>query len=153
MKWLMLAVFIVISFVPALAGGRSMPGEWYQALRKPSFNPPAWVFGPVWTLLYASMGVAAWMVWRAAGNWRAASLPLSVFALQLVFNGLWSWLFFGLHRPDLALLDILALWLAILGTIVVFWQKSPAAGALLFPYLAWVSFAAILNAALWHLNR
>jgi len=146
-----LLVSILVSFVPAAVGGRFLPGEWYRALDKPPWTPPGWVFGPAWTLLYLSMGVAAWLVWRERLGSRAL-LPLALFGAQLVLNGLWSWLFFGLRRPDLALADILALWLAIAATIVAFWGVRPVAGALLLPYLAWVTFATALNADIWRRN-
>ncbi len=127
-------------------------GGWYENLRKPSWNPPAWLFGPVWSLLYVMMAVAAWLVWRA-GGWSAQRRVLLLFLLQWLLNALWTPLFFGLHRPDLALVDILALWLALAATLLAFWRVRPAAGALLLPYLAWSSFAAVLNLALWRLNR
>jgi translocator protein len=146
-----LLIWVVVSFVPAAVGGRFLPGAWYQALDKPPWTPPGWVFGPAWTLLYFSMGVAAWLVWRERGVERAA-LPLALFAVQLVLNGLWSWLFFGLRRPDLGLVDIVALWAAIAGTVVTFWGVRPLAGAILLPYLAWVSFATALNASIWRRN-
>ena len=146
-----LLVSILVSFVPAAVGGRFLPGEWYRALDKPPWTPPGWVFGPAWTALYLSMGVAAWLVWRERLGSRAL-LPLALFGAQLVLNGLWSWLFFGLRRPDLALADIVALWLAIAATIVAFWGVRPVAGALLLPYLAWVTFATALNADIWRRN-
>lgn len=148
---LVLLLFLALSFGAAAFGAQFAPGSWYAALAKPSWNPPSWVFGPVWTLLYAMMAVAAWLVWRQAG-WRAAAPALAVFALQLVLNALWSWIFFGLHAPGWALLEILALWLAILATIVLFARVRPLAAWLLVPYLAWVSFAAVLNFTLWRLN-
>ena len=146
-----LVVWLVLSFGAAWAGSRFGPSEWFTALRKPSWNPPNWVFGPVWTLLYALMAVAAWLVWKKAG-WSAAP-ALGLFVFQLVINALWTWIFFGLQRPGWAVVDIVALWLAILGTAVAFWFKDRIAAALLLPYLAWVSFAAVLNWTLWRLNR
>ncbi len=146
-----LALCVLLCFLPALGGVFFAPGEWYAGLAKPALNPPAWVFGPVWTALYASMGLALSLApapARAARAWPA----LALFGLQLLLNALWSWLFFGLHRPDLALLDIAALWLAILACAVAFWRLRPLAGALLLPYLAWVGFAAYLNLELWRLN-
>jgi tryptophan-rich sensory protein len=134
----------------ATAGGVS---TWYPTLVKPSFNPPAWVFGPVWTLLYILMGVAAFLVWRHGLASEGVRLALAVFAVQLALNGLWSILFFGLQAPGWALVEIILLWLAIVATLVLFWRVAPAAGGLLLPYLAWVSFAAVLNASLWWLNR
>jgi benzodiazapine receptor len=150
-----LIVAIVTVFAAAAVGGAatsSSVGTWYAALQKPSFNPPAWVFGPVWTVLYLMMAIAAWLIWLKHGI-ADAQLPLALFGLQLALNMAWSVLFFGLRNPGLALVDIALLWLAIVATLVAFWRLSPAAGALLLPYLAWVSFAAILNYSLWALNR
>jgi len=149
--WAMLG-FLLITFAVAGVSGMATSGsvrEWYPTIIKPSWNPPGWVFGPVWTILYAMMAVAAWLVWRKTG-WSGA---LVWFAVQLALNAAWSPLFFGLHRIDLALVDIVALWVAITGTLVAFWKVSPLAGGLLIPYLAWVSFATALNFTLWRLNR
>ena len=146
-----LLVFFVLSFGAAFFGAQFPPGEWYAQLEKPFWNPPNWIFAPVWTLLYAAMAFAAWLVWRQGTPARRA--PLALWALQLVLNALWSWIFFGLHRPGLAAVEIGLLWVAILTTIVFFWRVRTAAGALLLPYLAWVSFAAVLNFSLWLLNR
>jgi translocator protein len=148
----MLALFVLCSFLPGWLGSQSRPGEWYAALAKPAFNPPSWIFAPVWTALYLMMGIAAWLVWRRAG-FRDGGPALAVFAVQLILNGLWSWIFFGQHRIGAALVDIVLLWAAILACLALFWRRQPAAGALLLPYLVWVSFAAVLNAALWRLNR
>ena len=127
--------------------------SWYAALSKPSFNPPGWVFGPAWTILYTLMGIAAWLVWRRGGLWSPpVRYALSLFAVQLFLNALWSVLFFGLKSPLLALADIIALWVAILATAVAFRPLSPAAAWLMTSYLAWVTFAAVLNAAIWRLN-
>ena len=124
---------------------------WYAGLRKPSWNPPSWVFGPAWTALYLLMAVAAWLVWRE-GGWKAQGRVLAVFLMQWLLNALWTPLFFGLHRPGLALAEIVALWLAIAATLWSFWRVRKLAGLLLVPYLAWVSFAAVLNFAIWQLN-
>lgn len=151
---LALLAFLALTFAVAAVGGwfTSMGiGDWYASLRKPSFNPPSWVFGPVWTALYAAMAVAAWLVWRRAG-FDGASAALTLFFVQLALNFAWSGLFFALRSPGLALLDIAALWIAILATTVLFFRHDAWAGALLTPYLAWVSFAAVLNAAIWRLN-
>ena len=129
-----------------------MPGEWYTQLNKPSFNPPGWVFGPVWSVLYACMGVAAWLVWRRRGR-TVARWALVLFAVQLALNAAWSPLFFGAHEPGWAFVDIVALWVALAATVVAFFKTQLAAGILMVPYLAWVSFAAVLNAAIWSLNR
>ncbi|MEE4271868.1 MAG: TspO/MBR family protein [Thermoanaerobaculales bacterium] len=127
--------------------------EWYPTLTKPPFNPPAWLFGPVWTLLYIMMGVAAFLIWRRGLAVDGVRLALAAFVVQLVLNGVWSILFFGMYSPGWALVEITLLWLAIGVTTVLFWRISPPAGTLLLPYWAWVSFATILNASLWWLNR
>jgi tryptophan-rich sensory protein len=149
-SFLVLVLFLLICFGVAAFGGQFTPGEWYAALEKPAWNPPSWVFAPVWTVLYALMAVAGWWVWRSGEPGRGAAF--GAFALQLVLNGAWSWLFFGLHLPGAAFAEIVALWLAILATVVLFWRLRPLAGTLLVPYLAWVTFAAALNLALWRLN-
>jgi len=127
--------------------------NWYPTLTKPSFNPPAWVFGPAWTLLYIMMGVAAFLVWRKGLEVDGVKIAVTVFVIQLALNGLWSILFFGMQAPGLALAEIIVLWIAIGATVVLFWRVVPAAGALLLPYWGWVSFATVLNASLWWLNR
>jgi tryptophan-rich sensory protein len=146
-----LVLWVAVSMSAGLVGSQFMPGAWYAGLAKPSWNPPSWVFAPVWSTLYVMMGVAAWLVWRKAG-FSGARLPLVLFLVQLVLNALWSYLFFGAHRPDLAFADIVALWLVILATTVGFWRISTPAGVLLVPYLAWVGFASALNLQLWRLN-
>ena len=145
------AVWLLLCFSAAALGGLFMPGEWYAQLRKPAWNPPSWIFGPVWTALYFMMAVAAWLVWLR-GGFAAQRKALGFFLLQLSLNAAWSPLFFGLHNPGLAFAEIIALWLALLGTLIVFWQTHRAAAALLLPYLAWVTFAAALNFTLWRLN-
>ena len=149
--------FLTVAFAPAVIGGQFMPGEWYAALRKPAWNPPGWIFAPVWTALYVLIGISGWLAWREVWERRRAQVAagrtaLGLYAVQLVLNGAWSWLFFGLHRPGLAFAEILVLWAAILATIVAFWRVRPFAGALLLPYAAWVSFAAVLNGTLWRMN-
>jgi benzodiazapine receptor len=146
-----LAVWLVLCFSAAALGAIFLPGEWYAALRKPSWNPPAWIFGPAWTTLYIMMAVAAWLVWRRGGCW-AQRKPLGLFLLQLVLNAAWTPLFFGWHKPGLAFAEIVMLWFAILATLLVFWKVHRGAGLLLLPYLAWVTFAAALNFTLWRLN-
>ncbi len=148
---LTLAGWLALCFGAAAMGAFFMPGQWYADLRKPSWNPPAWIFGPVWTVLYTVMAIAAWLAWRRGGFARQGR-ALSLFLLQLLFNAAWSPLFFGLHHPALAFVDIVLLWLALLNTAVAFWKVHRLAGALLLPYLAWVSFATALNLALWRLN-
>lgn len=148
---LALAGWLLVCFAAAGTGAFVSIGGWYAALNKPSWNPPGWIFGPVWTLLYILMAIAAWQVW-CDGGWKLQGRPLGLFLLQLLFNAAWTPLFFGMHRTDLALLDILALWLALLATMSLFWRIKNSAGALLIPYLAWVSFAMFLNLTIWRLN-
>ncbi len=126
---------------------------WYVTLQMPALSPPNYVFGPVWTTLYALMGVALFLVWREGINTRQVKKALTVFAVQLVLNSLWSIVFFGLHNPLGALVVIVALWLSIVWSMVEFYKVSHAATWLLVPYLAWVSFASYLNAAIWFLNK
>jgi len=149
---LALVVCLALSFGAGAAGSLFQPGEWYAALRKPTLTPPGWVFGVVWPALYALMGIAAWLVWRK-GGWGENRLALGLFVVQLVLNAAWTGLFFGLHRPGWALLDLAAMWAMILATLIAFWLRAPVAGALLIPYLAWVSFAAYLNFTFWRLNN
>jgi translocator protein len=127
------------------------PGGWYASLIKPSWTPPPWVFGPVWSLLYVLMAVAAWLVWRE-GGWRSQRQALGLFLLQWLLNALWTPLFFGLHQPGLACVEIAALWLLILMTLILFWRVKKTAGVLLLPYLAWVTIATALNFTIWRLN-
>ena len=153
-RWLGLVVFLVVCLAAGGLGAIATTPEiagWYQTLEKPSWNPPAGVFGPVWTTLYLMMGVAAWSVWRPAGL-KAAARPLTIFGVQLGLNVAWSWIFFGLHQPGWAFVEIVILWLAIVATTVAFFRRTPVAGWLLVPYLAWVSFAGVLNFTIWRLN-
>lgn len=150
----MLLLFVAACFAVAWFGAiftSSSVGSWYLTIRKPSWNPPSWVFGPVWSALYLMMAIAAWLVWRKCG-FSGARFALGLFAFQLALNAAWSPLFFGLKNPLAGLLDIVPLWVAILATLVSFWKISPAAGALLLPYLLWVSFATALNFTIWRLN-
>jgi translocator protein len=124
---------------------------WYTTIVTPEWNPPSWVFGPVWIGLYTLMGIAAFLVWQKRGL-PGAKLALLVYGVHLVLNALWSVLFFGLHNPALAFAEILILLVFIVGTIILFWRIHTWAGALLLPYLAWVSFAAFLNYTIWQLN-
>jgi len=144
--------WLAVTFAAAAMGVFFQPGEWYVHLRKPSWNPPNQIFAPVWTALYTIMAVAAWLVWRR-GGFASQRTALSLFLLQLILNAFWSPLFFGLHRPGLAFADLLLLWFALLATIAAFWKTNGVAGAMLVPYLAWVSFAGTLNFAIWRLNR
>lgn len=148
---LVLLGLVVVSFAAAIPAGLWPPGAWYQSLVKSAWIPPAWVFGPVWTTLYLVMGVAAWRVWRETHARREQALRL--WWIQLFLNALWSPLFFGWHRLDLALLEILVLLGFIAATARHFWHIDRGAGLLLIPYLAWVGFASFLNFTLWQLNR
>jgi tryptophan-rich sensory protein len=142
--------FILVTFcAPALSAFIGMPGEWYAVLNKPSWNPPAWLFGPAWTLLYTLMAVAAWLVWKRAG---VSSRPLALYFVQLALNAAWTPIFFGSHQLGWALVEIVGLWIAILLTLLSFRRVNSTAGWLLVPYLAWVTFAATLNCTLWRLN-
>jgi tryptophan-rich sensory protein len=142
------AAGVIGSFITAPA----IP-TWYAALIKPAFNPPSWLFAPVWITLYTLMGIALFLVWRRGWEEPAVRAALGVFALQLLLNALWTPLFFGFHWLLPALFEIVLLWILILLTILRFRRLSPAAGWLLLPYLAWVSFAVVLNFSLWWLNR
>ena len=142
---------LVLTFGAGYVGSRFPVDEWYAELVKPSWNPPNWLFGPVWTTLYLLMAIAAWLVWRRSG-FAGAAIPLGMFLLQLVLNAAWSWLFFGRHAMGTALAEIILLWIAILVTLVGFWRLNAVSGILMLPYLLWVSFAAFLNYTLWRLN-
>jgi tryptophan-rich sensory protein len=145
--------WLLLSFAAASIGAVASvsAATFYQQLAQPSWAPPAAVFGPVWSVLYALMGIAAWLVWRE-GGWRQQRGVLMLFMIQLAVNALWSWLFFGWHRGALAFADIVLLWLLIVATIAGFWRVRVLAGALLLPYLCWVSFATALNFAVWQMN-
>ena len=150
-----LFAFIVICLIISGIGGTitaSSVETWYQALEKPIFNPPDWVFAPVWTLLYIIMGIAAWRVWRLR-SFEATGKALGFFALQLGFNLAWSFLFFGLQRIDLALVEIVILLVAIIVNAIMFRRIDRLAGLMFVPYTAWVTYATILNASLWLLNE
>ena len=139
------------AFVTAAVGAVASvdAASFYAQLSKPSWAPPAWVFGPVWTVLYGLMGIAAWLVWRSPAPKRAA---LTLFAAQLAANALWSWLFFAWHRGALAAVEILVLLALIVAMIVAFWRSSRLAAWLLVPYLLWVSFASVLTWTVWRSN-
>jgi tryptophan-rich sensory protein len=140
-----------LCFAASISGIVVSTTGWYEGLNKPSWNPPGWVFGPVWTALYVMMAVAAWRVWQR-GGWKAQRLPLGLFLIQFLLNAMWSPLFFGMNRPDLAFAEILLLWCALAVTLVMFWRVRRSAGILLIPYLVWVTFAAVLNFTIWQLN-
>lgn len=148
---MLIALLVLCVGGGAASGLATPPGEWYASLAKPSWTPPGWLFGPVWTLLYASMAVSAWLLWRRRaqpGAWRA----LACFGVQLALNLAWTPVFFGMHRPGLAAVVIVVLLAMIAATVATAWRVSRAAALLLFPYLAWVAFASCLNIAIWLLN-
>jgi tryptophan-rich sensory protein len=146
-----LLAWLVIAFVPAVIGFRFPAPEYYARLRKPSWAPPTWLFGPVWTALYALMGVAAWLV--AGEGTRRRRVPLVLWSAQLALNATWTPVFFGLRRPGFALANIVLLWLGLVATVTAFLSKRRVAGILLIPYLIWVSFATALNFEIWRRNR
>jgi benzodiazapine receptor len=152
--WLTFALFAGICFSIAAVGSvwtATSVRTWYVRLRKPFFNPPSWVFGPVWSVLYLSMAVSAWLVWRNAG-WEEPRVAFTIFFVQLGLNLAWSGLFFGLHNPGLAFIDILALLAAIVATAIAFRSFSEVAFWLMVPYAIWVCFASLLNFEIWQLN-
>ncbi|MBN2052570.1 tryptophan-rich sensory protein [Candidatus Woesearchaeota archaeon] len=149
-----LIISIIICQLAGFLGGlfniASIP-TWYAALKKPVFNPPNWVFAPVWTFLFLLMGISLYLVWKKGfGN---DKLALYFFIIQFLLNILWSALFFGLRMPLAAFVEIILLWIAILATIITFYKISSAAGIMLIPYLLWVSFAAVLNFSIWMINQ
>jgi tryptophan-rich sensory protein len=146
--WLGLGGFVLACFAAASTGALFRPGAWYRRLRKPAFNPPDWLFGPAWAVLYLSIAVSAWLVWREAGF----GPPIWLWFGSLLLNAAWSWLFFGKRRMDLAFYELVVFWLSIAAMILAFAPTSALAAWLLVPYLAWVSFATALNVALWRLN-
>jgi benzodiazapine receptor len=147
-----LLAFFAVCFGAAWLGSwftRPALTPWYAELAKPSWTPPNWVFAPAWTTLFALMAIAGWLVWQRAG---IGSIPLKLFAIQLVLNVTWSGLFFGLKSPPAAMIEIVILWLAILATTIAFWRVDRLAGWLFLPYLVWVGYAAALNFSIWRLN-
>ncbi|RIA56732.1 TspO/MBR family protein [Dichotomicrobium thermohalophilum] len=148
MSYLTFAVFFVIVLVAASSGAIFKPGEWYRRLRKPSWTPPDWAFPVVWSVLYFMIAVAGYLVWMADPT----SPAMAFWAIQLVLNAAWSWLFFGRRDMVTALADVSGMWLAILGFIITAWPLSPIASLLFVPYLVWVSLASLLNFTVWRLN-
>ena len=148
-----LLAWVAITFAAAAIGawGSADSSSFYAELARPSWAPPAWLFGPVWTTLYALMAVSAWLVWRARG-FAGARSALLLFIAQLGANALWSWLFFAWHQGALAFVEVLVLWGLIVATVVAFHRYSRPAALLLAPYRAWVTFAAVLTFAVWRLN-
>ena len=143
-----LLVFCFFVALAALSGAFFKPGEWYDRLRKPKWNPPKWVFPVVWTILYAFIAVAGWLVWGEVGF----GLLIVIWIIQLILNAAWSWFFFGLKRMDLAFIDVSGMWVAVAAFIILAWPVSTTASLLFVPYLLWVSTAALLNWTVWSLN-
>ncbi|WP_395141564.1 TspO/MBR family protein [Armatimonas sp.] len=143
--------WLTLCFSASLGAVFVSSDRWYAGLVKPSWNPPAWVFGPIWTLLYMLMAVSAWLIWHK-GGWKTQWRALSWFLVQLLLNAFWTPLFFGRHLLGLAFAEILVLWLALAVTLGLFWRIRKVAAVLLIPYLIWVSIAATLNLAIWRLN-
>jgi tryptophan-rich sensory protein len=150
MHVLSLLPFIALCFLVALSGAVFRPGDWYEGLAKPSWRPPNWLFAPAWAVLYVCVACSGWLVWQAAGL--GAARAFGVYAVQLLFNAGWSAVFFGLRRPDWAFGELVLLWLSIVANIAVFAPISAGAAWLLAPYLAWVTFAGVLNFSIWQLN-
>ncbi|OAX86056.1 sensory protein [Xanthomonas nasturtii] len=152
-QWLRLLGSLMLCYLVAALGAMASikAASFYAELQQPAWAPPGWLFGPVWTALYGMMAVSAWSVWRR-GGWNSTRGALSLFVLQLGLNGLWSWLFFAWHMGAWAFVDIVALWVALVLTIVAFAKWQRVAAWLLVPYLLWVSFAAALNYSVWQLN-
>ena len=141
----------VIGILGSIATATSVK-TWYLTINKPAFNPPGSLFGPVWSVLYTLMGIALYLIWKSPADNKYRKTALIFFAIQLVLNGTWSLLFFGMQNPLLAFIDIVILWIFIVLSIVYFYKISKAAAFLLLPYIAWTSFAAVLNFFLWRLN-
>jgi tryptophan-rich sensory protein len=148
---LALMVFAVLCIGAASMGAIFRPGAWYESMDRPPWRPPNWLFGPAWAVLFLTMAAAAWMIWSFAPPGQQ-TVPLAWWGLQLALNACWSPIFFGLRRPGLAFKEVLLLWCAVLGTVISFLGAYPPAGWLLLPYLAWVSFASVLNHAMWRRN-
>lgn len=150
-KILSLVGWIFICSLPGIFGAQFEPGTWYEILQKPAWTPPNWVFPVVWPILYVLMGIAAWMMWKM----KSVSIygtEFTWFFVQLILNALWSWIFFGEHLISTGLAEILLLWVSIIFTVLLFWNRNRTAGILLIPYLIWVSYASALNFAIWQLN-
>jgi tryptophan-rich sensory protein len=149
--WVLIG-FIAVNMIAAMSGAIFKPGAWYQTLNKPSWTPPNWAFPIVWTLIYAMIAVAGWIAYRTAGGLAAAPLAFTVYILQLALNAGWSAVFFGMRRPDLGMIEVAFLWVSIALNTMLFLAIDWRAGALLLPYLLWVTVAARLNQAICRLN-
>lgn len=152
-NWQKLVIAILIPQVSGVLGALvtvSSVGSWYQTINKPSFNPPSWIFGPVWTSLYIMIGISLYLIWKSNHLFKKKAMWL--FGIQMVLNALWSPAFFGLESPLLGLIVIIPLWVSILACIKVFKPISNLAAYLFIPYFLWVSFATLLNASIWYLN-
>jgi tryptophan-rich sensory protein len=154
-RWLPLGFFLFLAFLAGAIGAFATSTSvhtWYPSLHKPAWTPPSWLFAPVWTLLYIAMGVAAWRVWRTLEALESRRL-VRLYAAQLALNAIWSILFFGQQSPGLALIEVIVLWLVLVRMLALLWPVDRAAGVLWALYVAWVTFATLLNAAVWELNR
>jgi len=154
-KYLKLVASIVICQMAGILGAvftSNSVDTWYSTITRPDIAPPNWIFGPVWTTLFLLMGISLYIVWNKGLQTRESKVAVSVFGLQLVLNTLWSIIFFGLHNPGLAFIEIIFLWISILASIILFYRISKVSAYLLIPYILWVSFAAFLNYNIWILN-
>jgi len=156
-NYLKLVISIVIcqgaGFIGSIFTTPTVKSDWYINLNKPSFQPPDWLFGPVWVTLFLLMGISLYLIWNTQGDEVKVTIPLGIFIFQLILNIMWSYFFFYLRNPLWAFVEILILWIAIWITMIFFFRINKAAGLLLTPYLVWVGFASVLNFFLWNLNR
>jgi tryptophan-rich sensory protein len=143
--------WIVICSLAGIFGAQFEPGTWYESLQKPSWTPPNWVFPVIWPILYIMMGISAWLMWKMK-EVSIRSTEFTWFFVQLILNALWSWVFFGMHLISTGLAEVFLLWISLVFTILLFWNKNRTAGLLLIPYLLWISYASALNFAIWQLN-
>ncbi|MEO1280880.1 MAG: TspO/MBR family protein [Pseudomonadota bacterium] len=146
--YLPIGVFLALVFCAATTGALFSPGPWYESLAKPSWTPPNWLFPVAWTVLYLMIGIAGWLVWKADGF----GLALVLWGVHLAFNAAWSYFMFGAQRIDYAMYDVTGMWVTMVAFMLVAWPVSQTAVLLFLPYLAWVSFAAVLNWRIWELN-
>jgi tryptophan-rich sensory protein len=144
--------FIGACFLAATSGALFRPGEWYEHLRKPVWRPPNWLFAPAWSVLYLTIAISGWLVWRRTG-FTGAAVPFTIYGISLLFNAAWPAFFFGLRRPDLAFVELMLLWFSIVAVIWAFYPVERNAALLLLPYIAWVTFAGALNLTIWQMNR